>query len=67
MQAAAGVIGMFRFAAQDCLDRPDRAAGDRRRGLVHSGEGRIVAGADARFGLQVGIGGEAPNRREISG
>ena len=43
VEAAARVEGVLDVAAQDRLHRPDRAARDRRRGLVHAGERRIVA------------------------
>ena len=48
MEPAARMEGVLDVAAQDRLDRPDRAAGDHRPGLVHPRERRIVAAlADA--------------------
>ena len=48
VQPAAGVEGVLDVAPEDGLDRPQRAAGHRRAGLVHPGERRIVAAlADA--------------------
>ena len=43
MEAAAGVEGVLDVAAQDRLDRPQRPTGHRGTGVVHPGEGRIVA------------------------
>ena len=43
VEAAARMEGMVDVAAQDRLDRPERATGDGGTGLVHPAEGRIVA------------------------
>ena len=59
MEPAARVEGMLDVAAEDRLDRPERSAGDHRPGLVHPGEGRIVAAlADARLEPAVRLGRE---------
>ena len=48
VEPAARVEGVLDVAAQDRLDRPERATGDHRPGLVHPGERRVVAAlADA--------------------
>ena len=46
VQAAARIEGMLDLAGQDPIDGVDRAAGDRRRRLVHAVEWRTVARAD---------------------
>ena len=43
MQPATRMLGVLHVPAQDRLDGPQRASGDRRRRLVHAGEWRAVA------------------------
>ena len=51
VEAATGMVGMLGVAAQDRLHRAERAAGHRRRGLVHVRERRVVAAIpDPRLG-----------------
>ena len=51
-----GMERVLDVAAEDRLHRPERAAGDRGRRLVHPGERRIVAArADPRLGLHPAV------------
>ena len=68
VEPAARVERVLDVAAQDRLHRPQRAAGDRRGGIVHPGERRIVAThADTRLGEPERIAREAPDGLDVAG
>ena len=64
VEPAARVIGMVDIAPDDRLDRAERAAGDRRRCLVHPLERRDVAErGDPERWRQARVGAEPADRR----
>ena len=68
MQSAARMEGVLDLAPQDRLDRSQRPTGHRSTGVVHAGEGRIVAAlADARRARAERIPREALDRLDVGG
>ena len=67
VEPAAGVERVGGVAAEDRLHRPDRAAGDRRGGLVHAGEGGRVTRPDARLPARERLLREPPHDVDVAG
>ena len=66
VEAAARVEGVLDVAAQDRLHGPERATGDRRRRLVHAGNGGLSPSPDPGLRRPVRIDREPPHDLDVS-